>query len=154
MEELFIWCNWLARFWMTTSKNTGNQNWTIFTPLFPQTTSIKCSEAKWHACCFSDNWKKWGRFFKSDSVDTMQEFRSTHSPEKDILWIQEWYHAEIKFNVGQIIQAKLWNVVYCLECYVSIGMAIFVKRKFILLKGKAKIRNRSTICSRTIITIL
>jgi hypothetical protein len=23
------------------------------------------------------------------------------------LWIQEWYHAEIKFNGGQIIQAKL-----------------------------------------------
>jgi len=29
-------------------------------------------------------------------------------------------------------------MVYCLECYVSIGMAIFVKWKFILLKGKAE----------------
>jgi len=52
------------------------------------------------------------------------------------LWIQEI--KLIKFNVGQIIQAKLWNMVYCLECYVSIGMAIFVKWKFILLKGKAE----------------
>jgi hypothetical protein len=34
----------------------------------PQTICMKCSEAKWQACCFSDNWKKSGRFFKSDSV--------------------------------------------------------------------------------------
>jgi hypothetical protein len=54
--------------------------------------------------------------------------------------MQELYHEEIKFDVGQVIQAKLWNIVYCAECYVrvSIGMAISVKCKFILLKGKAE----------------
>jgi len=124
---------------MTTSKSTGKQKWTISTPLFPQTMRMECSEAKWQDCRFSDNWNKSGRFFKRDSVCMYFAAIQKHTVLKRTnLWMQERYHAKIKFHVQQKIQAKLWNMVYCSECYVIIRMAIFVKWKFIPLKGKAE----------------
>jgi hypothetical protein len=93
----------------------------------------------WQTCDFSTNLKQtqqWGRLF---IIYPMEKYLYNNSvqytvPKDNYFVMKEWYHEEVNWNPGHILNAKLWNVVYWSECCVSLGAtSMFAVQKSIIL---------------------